>query len=89
MWFYPRIRIVLIIPSLAQVCTCFHSSGSSSGNDYLPPAIVCDKSEGKYAGTEILDDLDVEKIANIPAAQVHRNVDTAIVQADEEGLSIF
>jgi hypothetical protein len=55
------------------------------GNDCSPPAIVCDKSEGKYAGTEILDDLDVEKIATIPATQAHRNVDTAIVQADEEG----
>jgi hypothetical protein len=78
--------IVLMISSLAQVCACFHSSGSSDGNDYPPPAIVCDKSEGKYAGTEILDDLDVEKIANILATQVHRNIDTTIVQADKEGL---
>ena len=38
-----------------------------------------------YTGQKIYNDLKVEEIEALPFSQPHREIDSAIVQADEEG----
>lgn len=38
-----------------------------------------------YTGQKIYNDLNVEEIEALPFSQPHREVDSAIVEADEEG----
>ncbi|KAI0073561.1 NAD-P-binding protein [Panus rudis PR-1116 ss-1] len=48
-------------------------------------AIFGDDARGLYASETIWDDSDYKRIAAIPETALHRDVDTAIVKADEAG----
>jgi hypothetical protein len=52
-------------------------------------AIACDDAQGKYTGTDMLDDSDIERISKIPTTQPHRDVDFEIETADTEGPSLI
>lgn len=42
---------------------------------------------GAFPGKVIYDDTNVEQMASLPITQIHRNVDLAIVEADQAGES--
>ncbi|KAJ7167992.1 hypothetical protein C8R46DRAFT_1270737 [Mycena filopes] len=44
-----------------------------------------DGAEGAFAADTVYNDLDIAQIESLPATQSHRNVDLAIVEADEQG----
>ncbi|OSC98275.1 NAD-P-binding protein [Trametes coccinea BRFM310] len=46
---------------------------------------LTDDARGMYATDTIYSDLDVEQIKSIPPTAFHRNVDLAIIEADEQG----
>lgn len=45
-----------------------------------------DNAAGMYQYDTIWNDADPEQMATLPPTQVHRDVDLAIVGADEEGI---
>ncbi|PCH34191.1 NAD(P)-binding protein [Wolfiporia cocos MD-104 SS10] len=59
----------------------------------IPPILIhtsgtgtlAELANGMYATETIYSDLNVEQIKAIPPAALHRNVDLAVVKADEEG----
>ena len=43
------------------------------------------KNRGMHTSDKVYDDSDFEDIAKLPPTAPHRNVDLAVVHADEEG----
>lgn len=39
-----------------------------------------------HANSAIYDDTDIDQLESLPPTQIHRNVDTALVEADQEGI---
>jgi hypothetical protein len=44
-----------------------------------------DQADGNFIADEIYSDLDIPKIESLPKTQPQREVDIAVVAADEEG----
>lgn len=49
--------------------------------------VLTDHAAGMYATDIIYDDNDAEQLAKLPPEQPHRDVDLAVIAADEEGES--
>ncbi|KAJ7020329.1 NAD(P)-binding protein [Mycena alexandri] len=47
--------------------------------------VISDQAKGAFAGDLVYDDSDVKQIRSIAPTQMHREVDLAITEADEEG----
>lgn len=47
--------------------------------------VLTDHAAGMYATEIIYDDNDAEQLAKLPPEQPHRDVDLAVIAADEEG----
>lgn len=47
--------------------------------------VLYSMDNGAFPGKVIYDDTNVEQMASIPETQIHRNVDLAVVGADQEG----
>jgi hypothetical protein len=45
-----------------------------------------DNTKGMFSSQTIYKDTDIAQIESLPATQLHRNVDLAIVDADTQGL---
>ncbi|OJT02633.1 hypothetical protein TRAPUB_6814 [Trametes pubescens] len=59
-----------------KVPTLIHTSGTG---------VLTDHAAGMYATDIIYDDNDAEQLAKLSPEQPHRNVDLAVIAADEEG----
>ncbi|KAJ8585975.1 NAD(P)-binding protein [Rhizopogon salebrosus TDB-379] len=59
-----------------KVPILIHTSGTG---------ILMDQADGNFIADEIYSDLDIPKIESLPKTQPHREVDLAVVAADEEG----
>lgn len=47
--------------------------------------VLTDDARGMHSTQNIYSDLDIEKIETLPPTQPHRDVDLALVEADEQG----
>ncbi|KAG6857218.1 hypothetical protein H0H87_007637 [Tephrocybe sp. NHM501043] len=55
--------------------TFIHTSGTG---------VLVDDAQGQHSTSDVYSDLDLKKLGSIPDSQPHRNVDLAIVNADNE-----
>ena len=51
----------------------------------LTLGVLIDDARGMYASDTIYSDLDIATLASIPRTQPHREVDLAVIDADNEG----
>ncbi|KAI0769398.1 NAD-P-binding protein [Trametes elegans] len=61
---------------IGKTPTLIHTSGTG---------VLADNAAGRYATDTIYNDNDVEQLAKLPPEQPHREVDLAVIAADEEG----
>jgi len=47
--------------------------------------VITDDARGMHGSSIIYDDKDIDQIESLPLTQIHRNVDTTLVAADQEG----
>ncbi|OJA15681.1 hypothetical protein AZE42_12945, partial [Rhizopogon vesiculosus] len=59
-----------------KVPILIHTSGTG---------VLIDQAAGNFTADKIYSDLDIPKIETLPKTQLHREVDIAVVAADEEG----
>ncbi|KAJ8585976.1 NAD(P)-binding protein, partial [Rhizopogon salebrosus TDB-379] len=59
-----------------KVPILIHTSGTG---------VLIEQADGNFIADEIYSDLDIPKIESLPKTQPHREVDIAVVAADEEG----
>ncbi|KAI0924180.1 hypothetical protein AcW2_005133 [Taiwanofungus camphoratus] len=52
---------------------------------YTTIGVLVDDAKGMYATDVIYSDMDVAQIESIPPTALHRNVDLAVVEADQQG----
>ncbi|KAI0940979.1 hypothetical protein AcV7_003207 [Taiwanofungus camphoratus] len=62
--------------SVGQPPILIHTSGTG---------VLVDDAKGMYATDVIYSDMDVAQIESIPPTALHRNVDLAVVEADQQG----
>ncbi|KAI0938010.1 hypothetical protein AcV7_003323 [Taiwanofungus camphoratus] len=63
--------------SLRQVQALKHITTTSG--------VLSDQANGMYSTDVIYSDMDIAQIESLPPTAVHRNVDLAIVEADQQG----
>jgi hypothetical protein len=51
--------------------------------------VLIDNAKGMFAYDTVYHDNDADQIETLPPTQLHRNVDLAIVKADQEGWYIY
>ena len=49
---------------------------------------IAEQADGEYATETVYSDVNVEQLKSIPGSAFHRNVDLAVITADEAGSSI-
>ncbi|KAI0920653.1 hypothetical protein AcV5_010335 [Taiwanofungus camphoratus] len=62
--------------SVGDLPILIHTSGTG---------VLMDDARGMYATDVIYSDMDVAQIESIPPAAIHRNVDLAVIEADQQG----